>query len=575
MKNIVQIIIIFSLLGSSGCNVFKKKKGKTNTNLTQHEENQLVSLLIEATTEKIIGNLEGADSLFKECLKIDSRNAVSFFELSGIYRLNKNPAKSIEYAKKAMQYDPSNEWYKANLALFYSELNDYKEASKLFEQLSDEYPERYEYLYSLSECYYLLNEIKKAIEPLNRLEELIGLNEDLIIYKHHLYLNIGEHENAILEIKKLIAADPGDVRYYGIMAELYEAIGDDQSAFKQYEKIISLDPENGIVQVSLFQYYLSKKEDQKAFPCLKKAFYSKDVSIDTKINLLLRVLADFNIDAELKTYVNDLFEILISTHNNNPKAYSIYAEFLQQEYDLEGALKNFKLAAKLNDNTFSVWDQIILLESHLLLYDQLEIDTEKAIELFPSNPTFYFFNGFANLQLKNYKNAISAFNNGIQYIINDNFLLSEFYQYLGDAYHQNNDDLLSDDSYEESLNYNPNNTYVLNNYSYYLTLRETKLNIAEKMILRALEISPNNVNYLDTYGWILFMKHDFVNAEVWIKKALNKTLEKNGIILEHYGDVLFHLEKVKDAILYWEKALENGNNSSILKEKISEKKYLK
>ena len=62
------------------------------------------------------------------------------------------------------------------------ELNKYKEASKLFEELTKDYPEKYEYLYSLSECFYFLNDLKKAIAPLDKLEEAIGLNEDLILY---------------------------------------------------------------------------------------------------------------------------------------------------------------------------------------------------------------------------------------------------------------------------------------------------------------------------------------------------------------------------------------------------------
>ena len=575
MKNLIQIILLFSLLGGSSCSILNKQKNNTKDNLSQGKENQLISLLINATTEKIIGNLVNADSLFKECLKIDPKNAVCYFELSGIYRLNNNPSVSIEYAEKAIKYDPKNEWFMANLALIYTELNKHKEASKLFEQLSKEYPERHEYLYSLSECYYFLNDLKKAIGSLNKLEEFIGLNEDLIIYKHRLYLNIGEHEKAIMEIKKLIIADPRNVRFYGILAELYESIGDNQNAFKQYQKIISLEPENGIVQLSLFQYYLSVNDNEKSLASLKKAFYSKEVNVDTKINLLLRVFAEFEITTDLKTYINSLFKILISSHSENSKAYSIYAEFLQQENNLEEALRNFKIAADLNDHTYTLWNQIILLESNLLLYEELKFDTKKAIELFPSHPTFYFFNGFANLKLNDYENAITSFNSGIQYVINDNYLLSEFYQYLGDAHHHNNENILSDNSYEKSLSYNPNNTYVLNNYSYFLALRATKLNTAEKMILRALELSPDKTNYIDTYGWILFMKGDYVNAEIWIKKALNKTFEKDGTILEHYGDVLFHLNNITTAILYWEKALLNGNKSSILKEKISEKKYLK
>ena len=139
MKNLIHIVIFFTLFGLSGCSIFKNKGfNSKNNSINQGEQRILIALLIEATTEKIIGNLDEADSLFKECLKIDPENAVCYFELSGIYRLNENISLSIEYAEKAVAYDNKNEWYKANLALFYNEQSRYKDASKIFEQLTKE-----------------------------------------------------------------------------------------------------------------------------------------------------------------------------------------------------------------------------------------------------------------------------------------------------------------------------------------------------------------------------------------------------------------------------------------------------
>ena len=52
---------------------------------------------------------------------------------------------------------------------------------------------------------------------------------------------------------------------------------------------------------------------------------------------------------------------------------------------------------------------------------------------------------------------------------------------------------------KDSLNY-----YVLNNYSYYLSLDKFKLNTALKLSYIAIRDNPTNPSYLDTYGWILF-----------------------------------------------------------------------
>ena len=74
---------------------------------------------------------------------------------------------------------------------------------------------------------------------------------------------------------------------------------------------------------------------------------------------------------------------------------------------------------------------------------------------------------------------------------------------------------------------------------------------AEEMSFRANELAPNTPSFLDTYGWILFQRGKFLDAEVWLHKALVNGGETNGTILEHYGDVLIHLDKEADAIDYW------------------------
>jgi predicted negative regulator of RcsB-dependent stress response len=49
---------------------------------------------------------------------------------------------------------------------------------------------------------------------------------------------------------------------------------------------------------------------------------------------------------------------------------------------------------------------------------------------------------------------------------------------------------------------------------------------------------------------------------------------KLGEILEHYGDVLFKLDKKKKAITFWGKAKATGEYSKELIQKINENKFI-
>ena len=115
----------------------------------------------------------------------------------------------------------------------------------------------------------------------------------------------------------------------------------------------------------------------------------------------------------------------------------------------------------------------------------------------------------------------------------------------------------------------PDNVVVLNNYSYYLSLREKDLEKAERMSKKCIELSPNQSTYQDTYGWVLYKLKRFNEAREWLKKAAEGD-DKSPVITEHYGDVLYQLNLKKEALEYWKKAKNSGGDSELLNKKVRE-----
>ena len=111
---------------------------------------------------------------------------------------------------------------------------------------------------------------------------------------------------------------------------------------------------------------------------------------------------------------------------------------------------------------------------------------------------------------------------------------------------------------------------MLNNYSYYLSLRKHKLEKAKEMSFKSNNIEPKNGTYQDTYAWILYQMGNFKEAEEWILKSLNNGSEKSPVVVEHYGDILYMLENLKGAIDQWEKAKTLGGEAERLNKKIVE-----
>jgi len=569
-----KVVFIFLLaVGISGCHA-KKSTSSSNGSLSEKEDIALKHLLIKATTEKVLGNYDEAEKIYLECLKIESKSAVTHFELSGIYLFKRDEEKAIEFAEKAVEYSSENGWYKTNLAVIYQEARLYEKAEVLYKELITLFPKRSEYHFTLAEAYLYQGKIKDALDVYTTIEKILGPSADLIIHKHRLYLRLGDSENAIAEIQKLIDLNPTDVKYYALLAELYENEGDDVKALEIYNKMAVIDPSNGAVHLSLYEYYRYHGNQDKALSELVIAFKNPTVDIDTKMQIMLQFFTNSERNEKVKEQAYQLADILIDTHNNDAKSFSMYGDFLSRDGKLKEALQMFKKAAVIDGSKFPIWSQVVFLESDLKEFDLLEKDSRTALETFPTHPTFYFFNGIANIQLKNYDRAIESLLAGKEMVFDNSQLQAEFYQYLGDAYHAKKEHAKSDESYDKSLEFNKYNPYVLNNYSYYLSKRMEKLELAESMAKEANNQAPNTPNFIDTYAWILFLKGEYTEAETLLKKALAISTSANGTILEHYGDVLFKLNNKEEALNYWKKAKETGGASKLIDKKILEINYI-
>ena len=113
----------------------------------------------------------------------------------------------------------------------------------------------------------------------------------------------------------------------------------------------------------------------------------------------------------------------------------------------------------------------------------------------------------------------------------------------------------------------------MNNWAYYLSLRGEKLDKAEEMSKKSMELEPNSAIFEDTYAWIVYKMGRFTDAKEWMEKAFSHGADKSAASLEHYGDILFKLGDPDKALEYWLKAKKAGDGTTdLLDKKIADKK---
>ncbi|HET6225309.1 MAG TPA: tetratricopeptide repeat protein, partial [Bacteroidia bacterium] len=528
-------------------------------------------LFFDGAREKVLGNYESAEGRFLQALKLDPSSSATMYELATIYTFQNNKSQALLYSKKAATAAPKNTWYQLLYAECLRENKKPTEAAAVYEKLLQNFPDRLDFYYELANAYLFANKPNDAIKTYNRIEQQIGVSEDASMQKIKIYKSLNNTDKAIEEAKKLIAAFPKEGKYYGIIGELYQEKGQNEKALQAYNDLLRIDPENAYVHLSLADYYRNQKQNEKSFEEIKIAFKSKLLDIDTKIKILLSYYSITETYSELKADADELCKILVEVHPDEAKAFSMYGDFLYRDKKLEQARIEYRKSIALDKEKYALWNQLLIIESELNDYAAMEKESKEAIELFPNQALPYFFNGAANLQLRNYQASVDVLTEGKEFAF-DKQLLAQFYANIGDAQNQLKKFAASDSAYNKALELEPGNVYVLNNYAYYLSIRNENLEKAERMSKKTNELEPNNNSYQDTYGWILYQMKKYDDAKIWVGKALDNGGKTNGTLLEHYGDILYQLGDKENAVKYWQDAKKAGGASDLLEKKIMEKK---
>jgi len=523
-------------------------------------------------SERMKGNLQQALTIFEECERVLPGRAATAYELGTIYRLLGNNAKALEYARRCAASNPKNEWYQLLLIDCCNAMGQHKQALKLREDLVRNFQGRLDFKEELAYEYAMQRQYDKALKIYEQIEQNYGVSEPTTQSKVKLLKSQGRIADAEKELLKLAATNKNELRYQYYLAEFYAERGDREKAKPVYDRILAIDPANAQVNLALFDYYNSQGKEMEAYACLKKFMENPQADPLVKTNLLATYYKSAE-EGNKKMFERgfELSGLMLKAHPKTAEANGIYADFLRLNKQTKEAAAYYFLAALGEKRNYKVWLSLLYLENEIAANDSLERHSNFCMELFPSLPDAYLLNGLANSRLRNYSKAAQSLKDGLEFVNSRSGLRLDFLKALGDACHYNKNFAGSDKAFDEALKIEPDNTYVLNNYAYFLTLRNENLEKAEKYARRANELQPGVASYMDTLGWALYCNKKYAEAEPWLKKAAAGT-PADATLQEHYGDVLYRLGKTQEALDQWLAAKKAGGNSAALTNKINDKK---
>ena len=548
----------------------QKKPKKKSKVLSEEEAYQSDFYFIEAEKFYLIEDYAKALDMFNRSLEINDKNGAAHYKIAEIYVQDERYLEALPHALKAKEFDPDNKYYYILNARLSEKLGDYESAALNFEELFKRFEGNDDYLLDLADIYESLNQKEKAIEVYDRIEHVFGLYLQITQQKAKTYLELNKPDEAGEEWLRLISFSTESANYKGYIKFL---IGQQQieEAIKVIDQAIEDNPDDSSLLFLAAGREFENGNLENSLDILKKPFADRSVSAVEKVGNMAKFLPHIQEGTSIADKVIALCDILIETHPEENTVYSLTGDIKYQLKREEEALEYFLLSLKKDESVFELWQKVLTIELQSRKYDSVIIHAEKAKEVFPNQAILYYYKGSAYFSEKLYKEAVNEMERGVRYARNAPELQVAFYGQLGDSYNALGNYQKSDASYEKALQIEPGNEYALNNYSYYLSLRGEKLEIAESMSASLIEKHPDNSSFLDTHGWVLYKSGKLKEAKKVFERAV-KLNGAGGIIFEHYGDVLFKLGRKDEALAQWQRAKEVGSASDLIDKKIADRK---
>ena len=393
------------------------------------EKDDFQDAFFESLKQKGIENYDKAIVELEKCLKIQPNNATIYFELGKNYLEEKEYKKAYESFEKATKIDPTNRWFWVGMYDVCYENKEFEKAITIVLKLIEFKKEYKEELVSL---YMNTDQYDKALELINELNDQVGKLEMRTIYKAQILqdpkYNSSERINLLEQIKK----NPKEESNYVALIFLYNKNNQEELAQEIAKKLELEIPNSDWAKVSLFKLYLKNNDGENAVKAMN--FVLGSLKIDQKIKH--RMLNEFLLFIKDKPQFDLDLEKAVSYFDTD-KSVDVAKElgkFYHNKKIWDKAIRFYEIQLrKMPDDLESA---LLLLECYTEKgdFNVIRKKAEEFVQIFPTQPQFYYYSGLAFNQKGDFKKAKDILESGLDFVIDNPELEINFYIQLGEAF---------------------------------------------------------------------------------------------------------------------------------------------
>ena len=167
----------------------------------------------------------------------------------------------------------------------------------------------------------------------------------------------------------------------------------------------------------------------------------------------------------------------------------------------------------------------------------------------PNNKILFDIGNFYK-RSKEYGKAIEYYSKIIDILDDDAEIKSDLLYRRGGSYERIGKYEKADKDLLNALDINPKDAYILNYLAYSWLERNYRINEAIEMLEKAYSYKSNDPYIIDSIGWAYYLVDDYLKAEKFLKRAV-ELMPDDTIVNDHYGDILWKLDRKIQARYFW------------------------
>ncbi len=237
---------------------------------------------------------------------------------------------------------------------------------------------------------------------------------------------------------------------------------------------------------------------------------------------------------------------------SNDRATLIKGELFQKIGNDRDARLMFKEINQDSDFYLDAQINLALNYSFYLSYDEAIKNINKLLE--KNNNLYPIKKILADTHRieKNYKLAIQLYNEMIERNEND---LWSIYYLRGICFERLGQWDIAENNFLKSLDLKPDSPNVLNYLAYGWVERNIRLDQSLEMLKAAYAANPESSYIIDSLAWAYFKKNNYNEAAKLMEKVID-IAPGEAISLDHLGDIYYAMNRKREAIHFWQQALE-------------------